>query len=189
MSAQQTGRGVIRVGTFEFDLIVSGFDLDAHADALDELEAKVGDLSFAMLAGTATVAVERAARSLGHAVQSAIADVERLPGVRVERVLPDGHVSQAEIAARIGRTRQSVSQLVQGARGPGGFPEPAFGTGRTALWRWSEVAAWLAAARLIDAEDFQRQAVFDAANAMLDARRAVSGLSGDDQVALRSLVA
>lgn len=176
--------------TFEFDLVLSGLDLDAHAEKLTEFENEVHDVTFAAHGSTVSAAVERSARSLAEAMGSAIADVERLPGVRVQRVLPAGHVSQTEIAARTGRTRQSVSQLVKGTRGPGGFPRPAFGTGRAALWRWSEVAAWLVGAGLMDSERLdQRQAVIDAANAVLDARRVVDVLSADDQAAIRKLVA
>lgn len=176
--------------TYEFDLVLSGLDLDAHDETLTEFENTVDDVTFAAHGPTVSAAVERSARSLAEAVGSAIADIERLPGVRVERVLPDGNVSQAEIAARLGRTRQSVSQLVKGIRGPGGFPAPAFGTGRAALWRWSEVAAWLVEARLMDEDGVdQYQSVIDAANAVLDARRAVRGLSADDQATIRKLVA
>jgi hypothetical protein len=127
---------------------------------------------------------------LAEAVISAIADVERLADVRVERVLPDGLVSQVEIPVRTGRTRQSVSQLVKRIRGPGGFPAPPFGTGRAALWRWSDVVEWLVEADLLDAGKVdEHQRVIDAANAMLDVRKVVTGLSAEDQLTIRQLMA
>lgn len=55
----------------------------------------------------------------------------------------DELVSMADIAERTGRTRQSVSMLVSGQRGPGGFPRPAAGNVRSPLWHWVDVAAWL----------------------------------------------
>lgn len=54
----------------------------------------------------------------------------------------DEYVSASEIAERTGRSRQSISQLVAGDRGPGGFPLPAAGNVRSRLWRWADVAHW-----------------------------------------------
>ncbi len=90
----------------------------------------------------------RSAATLADAVLDAIRELERAqPGWRVVRVEPDELVSAAAIARRLGRTRQSVAQLVAGRRGPGGFPEPAVWVDRAArLWRWSDVAAWCATA-------------------------------------------
>lgn len=177
------------MATYEFDLSVSGLDLDAQEAAIEALEVRAGDLTFAMRDASVIVVVERTAGSLAEAIHGAVADVESIPGAAVERVLPDGAVSQSEIALRIGRTRQSVSQLVMGQRGPGDFPAPAFGYGRTAVWRWSEVAAWLSEAGISVSSDVERQSVIDAANAMLSAKRAVSNLSSDDQESIRGLVA
>jgi len=42
----------------------------------------------------------------------------------VVRVEPDDLVSAAEIARRVGRSRESIRQLGGGLRGPGGFPAP-----------------------------------------------------------------
>jgi predicted DNA-binding transcriptional regulator AlpA len=71
---------------------------------------------------------------------------------------------------RIGRSRQSVDQLVKAQRGPGGFPAPVSGNARNPLWRWAEVEAWFAAYehREIDTE---RPAVTGAINGALEARR------------------
>ena len=53
-------------------------------------------------------------------------------------------VTQSEIARKIGRSRQLVSQYIAGTRGPGGFPAPAHNIADGAsLWHWSEVASWL----------------------------------------------
>uniref|UniRef100_UPI003F492B77 helix-turn-helix transcriptional regulator n=1 Tax=Amycolatopsis sp. CA-096443 TaxID=3239919 RepID=UPI003F492B77 len=50
-----------------------------------------------------------------------------------------------EIAERTGRSREAVRLWANGTRGPGGFPAPAGAAGRTALYDWAEVSAWLPA--------------------------------------------
>ncbi|MGH3819532.1 MAG: helix-turn-helix transcriptional regulator [Pseudonocardiaceae bacterium] len=79
------------------------------------------------------------------AVISAIVDVEQAGiGARVPRVEADGDwLSASEIAARVGRSRQSVALLARGERGPGDFPAPvARQRSSNPLWSWSEVEAW-----------------------------------------------
>ena len=78
------------------------------------------------------------------AVLSAIEAVESVEGLEVVRVDPDELVWASEIAARTGRSRQSIDQLVKGQRGPGGFPPPASHATRNPLWRWSDVEEWFA---------------------------------------------
>jgi len=57
--------------------------------------------------------------------------------------IEDELVTAADIAERTGRSRQSISMLIAGDRGPGGFPLPAAGHPRSALWRWEDVAQWM----------------------------------------------
>jgi hypothetical protein len=85
------------------------------------------------------------APSLSKAVVSAIRDVTNAKiGARVVRVDEFSLVTQAEIARKIGRSRQLVNQYITGVRGPGGFPGPACDiTDGFPLWRWCEVAQWL----------------------------------------------
>jgi hypothetical protein len=71
-------------------------------------------LTFAAFAGEAGALLD--------AVVSAIEAVESVDGLEVLGVEPDELVWASEIAARTGRSRQSVDQLVKGQRGPGGFP-------------------------------------------------------------------
>jgi transcriptional regulator with XRE-family HTH domain len=176
---------------YEFDLIVSGLDME-DPGVLDGFEERAGDITFASHGRVVRAAVDRKARGLGEAIGSAIADVESIPGTRVVRVEPDEHVSQAEIAVRLGRSRQSISQWVAGSRGPGGFPAPAFESGHVALWRWSEVKAWLRAAGLDTNEDQEHEnqasAVIRAANALLEARRAMAALDAKERERLSTFV-
>lgn len=175
---------------YEFDLILAGLDLERGEDHLRSLDTAVDDITLASHGGVVRAAVERRARNLADAIRSAVADVEAVPGVTVLRVEPDEHVSQVEIASRLGRSRQSVSQLVSGSRGPGGFPPPAIRSGHVMLWRWTDVSEWARGAGIADAEaDERRAAVVRAANALLEARRAVAALDEDERASLENLVA
>ena len=79
------------------------------------------------------------------AILGAIRNVQEANiGARVLRVDSCNLVTQAEIARKIGRSRQLVSQYIAGVRGPGGFPAPACNiTDGAPLWYWCEVAHWL----------------------------------------------
>lgn len=107
--------------------------------------AGCGHVAVERRGGVQVVDVEPGAARLADAVLGAIRAIESaVSGVRVVRVEPDELVSAAAIARRLGRSRQSVGQLVAGQRGPGGFPAPAVWVdGRARLWRWSDVAEWL----------------------------------------------
>jgi predicted DNA-binding transcriptional regulator AlpA len=66
-----------------------------------------------------------------------------LPAVRLVRLDAD-LVGVADIAVRAGRSRQNVLQWVDGERrGEQPFPEPEGMAGRSLVWRWGEVDAWL----------------------------------------------
>lgn len=98
--------------------------------------------------GVPVAEFHRSAQTLADAVLGAIRETEKGgSGWRVVRVEPDELVSASAIARRLGRTRQSVAQLVAGRRGPGGFPPPAVWVdGAARLWRFSDVAEWFSAA-------------------------------------------
>jgi hypothetical protein len=127
----------------EFVLILGpGVEVDdATADKL--FEAGCDDGTFGSRGGVAYVDFTREAPTFRGAVLSAIADV-RKAGLPVVRVEPDDLVSVAEIARRIGQTRESVRLYSTGERGPGGFPRPVSGTTRRSpMYRWSDIAGWL----------------------------------------------
>jgi hypothetical protein len=94
--------------------------------------------------GMSVIDLEREAATFADAVLGAVREVEQSGGL-VVRVEPDELVTASALARRIGRSRQSVAQLVAGERGPGGFPAPAIWIdGKTRLWRWTDVAEWFA---------------------------------------------
>jgi hypothetical protein len=119
-----------------------------------------------------SIGFDREAPSLEHALLSAIEEVES-SGFEVLRVEPDEFVSAADIADRTGRSRQSISLLINGARGPGDWPRPVAGNVRSPLWRWNDIAGWFQrfdGSQQVD----QKAADFIAAvNEVLVARRAL----------------
>jgi hypothetical protein len=128
--------------THEFTLILSGVSESTEEMANAVYEAGCDDASLASREGVVFLGFDREAPSFRDAVLSAIRDV-RMAGYQVARVEPDDFVTAAEIARRLGRTRESVRQHILGVRGPGGFPAPVASlTGRSPLWRWAEVADW-----------------------------------------------
>jgi hypothetical protein len=82
------------------------------------------------------------AASLPAAIIAAVRQIERL-GIAVTSVQSTDLVSLKDIAARTGRSYESVRKLAHGQRGPGGFPAP-LSAGQWALYSWAEVSSWLA---------------------------------------------
>lgn len=153
--------------TFSFTLVIEG---DATSeDNLDALfDAGCDDATFSQAPPISYGDFDRRARTLVDAVLSAIAQVEAVDELRVRRVASDDLVTPPEIAKRLGRTRQSIYQLINGDRGDGDFPAPVSTSGgKGKLWDWSEVAAWAGADT-----DLTRPALIAALNGALALRRA-----------------
>ena len=169
-----------------FTLIVDGPDLqdDSLIDAL--FEAGCDDAAIGRVDGIQYVDFDREAASLDRAILSAVADLERIEGVEVVRIADAGLVSMADIATRVGRTREGVRLLVTGARGPGGFPPPLTDPrSRYRLWRWSDVVVWFEkhlGENLTDEDD----EVLAAFNAGLELRHHRRRLAPPDQERLDS---
>ena len=176
------------MSTFHFTLIVEGPDLqdEARIDAL--CEAGCDDAAVGRSDGIQFVDFDREAGSIGHAILSAVDDLETLEGVEVVRIADAGLASLADIAARLGRTRESVRLLVSGARGPGGFPKPVTDPrSRYRLWRWSDVERWCVE-RLGEALPIAQDEVTAAFSAALELRHYRRALAPENPVTLRELV-
>ncbi|HTW07031.1 MAG TPA: hypothetical protein VME46_05965 [Acidimicrobiales bacterium] len=124
--------------SFVFRVRLRGRLSDADADRLyeglgEEVAVEEGPKG-------AFVGFDRHADSFVEAVLDAVNEVVVLGFEPL--AVEDELVSMADIAERCGRTRQSVSMLVSGRRGPGGFPRPVAGNVRSPLWHWADVAAW-----------------------------------------------
>ncbi len=136
-----------------------------------------------------SIGFERHALSLREAILSAIKDVGRA-GFKVLRVEPDELVSGADIAERTGRSRQSISALINGSRGRGGWPRPVAGNVRSPLWRWSDVQAWFQGYDGSQEVNEDEAALIAAINDLLAARHALTHLKKRDRSSLvRQLVA
>lgn len=129
----------------DFVLVLTGIaELTAAVeDAL--FEAGCDDATISFRYGRVFLRFSRTAASLKEAILSAIQDVREADiGADVLRVDGSDLVTQAEIARKIGRSRQLVHQYITGVRGPGGFPAPVSEpTEGAPLWSWCEVAHWL----------------------------------------------
>jgi len=176
------------MSTFHFTLIVEGPDLqdEARIDAL--FEAGCDDAAIGRSDGIQYVDFDREARSLDHAILSAVDDLEKLEGVEAVRIADAGLASLADIAARLGRTRESVRLLASGARGPGGFPNPVTDPrSRYRLWRWSDVERWCVE-QLGEALPISQDEVTAAFSAALELRHFRRAMAPANPITLRELV-
>lgn len=154
----------------EFVLVLSGVR-DIGPRVMDALyEAGCDDATPSMRHGRVYLAFAREAPSLKDAIFSAIRDVKRA-GIGADVLCVDACdlVSLADIARRIGRTRQQVGQYVAGTRGPGGFPAPVCDlTEGHPLWPWCEVARWLWENGIIGEEALHESRLVAAVNSVLE---------------------
>jgi len=168
-----------------FTLTVEGsIGDDRKLDAL--FEAGCGDATFGSVDGATFADFRRVSPSFLHAVRSAIRDVESVRGLRVIRLEPEDLVTMAEIARRLGRSRESVRLLIGGDRGPGGFPAPVSRIrSRSPLWQWTDVSIWASGAlgRPRDPD----AALSASINAALEIRRQRSGLAAGERRFVASL--
>jgi hypothetical protein len=137
--------GAVSGTSHQFDLALDvdadpGTYLEEVADAL--IDAGCDDATFSVRRGVPHAEFTRRGDDFADVVLSALDDVRAVAGVDVVRVEVEQLVTASEIARRLGRSRQSVQQLIAGTRGPGGFPEPADWVRGARLWSWSAVESW-----------------------------------------------
>jgi hypothetical protein len=116
---------------------------------------------------------DRVAPSLPDALATALSELtSALPDATVLRVHEYDLASMSDIAARAGRTPESIRLLVNGRRGPGSFP-PAAGDlgGRMKVWRWADVAQWFDETLGEPLPDTSDSAFLQAFNDALEIRR------------------
>ena len=176
------------MSTFQFTLIVDGPDLQDQP-LIDQLfEAGCDDATIGSRDGVQYVDFDREAEALDDAILSAVEDLETLEGVKVIRIADAGLASLADIATRVGRTRESVRLLMNGTRGPGNFPKPVTDPrSRYRLWHWSEVARWFKEHR----GEFPAVAGHELAamcNAALEIRRGRRLLEPSTSISLREIL-
>ncbi len=165
--------GTTSMQEHDFALIVGGVGQLTNEVENALFEAGCDDATLSIRYGLLYMEFSRQARSLKDAILSAIADVQKAGiGAEVLRVDECNLVTAAEIARRIGRTRQMVHQYMTGQRGPGGFPPPACHLAEGApLWEWCAVSHWLAQNDILRPEESWNAEVVAAINNQLEAAR------------------
>jgi len=140
----------------EFTLTLQGDFEDLTEEMLDRLfEAGCDDATVSMTGGRVFLDFDREAASMKDALVDAIRDV-RAAGLEVDRVATSELVTKAEIARRLGRSRQRASQWTAEEGSRHDFPAPACRAAEgQSLWRWTEVAHWAYENDLADAEVWQ----------------------------------
>lgn len=170
--------------THEFTLVISG-DIQAQETIEALFERGCDDATFGTVDGVGYGDFHRESPSSLDAVVSAVRAVESVPGLRVLRVEPDDLVTAAEIAKRLGRTRESVRLLIAGERGDGTFPAPmSHLRTRNRLWRWSDVASW---AQRTTPEEIAQAEALATVNAALDLRNRAAALPAEQRRLVTSL--
>jgi hypothetical protein len=165
-------------------------------DDADELSTrlyeKIDDASLMGPNGDGSFLLEfdRKASGLPHALTSATKELLNvLPDAEILRIEEDDLATMTDIAKRAGRTPESIRLLVNGRRGPGGFP-PAAGRldARTRVWRWSDVGEWFANALVAPLPDTEDSAFLLAFNDALELRRLADRLGEQQREAVASVL-
>ena len=157
---------------YDFALVLQGFDLSD--DVMNRLfDAKCDDATFSVRYGRVFAEFSREAESYSAALLGAIRDVRAAGvGAVVLRVNTCDLVTAAEIARRIDRSRELISQYISGDRGPGGFPPPeCFLADDKPLWTWCAVSHWLAENQLIRPEEYGEAQFVSVVNDWLSSQR------------------
>jgi hypothetical protein len=145
-------------------------DQEPSAEQLDALvEAGCDDAAFGVEHGLAVAEFDRIAPALADAIASAVLAVESV-GLRAVRVIDEDLLTLADIADRIGRSRESIRRYTTGERASGGFPPPVNpARDGVTFYRWSEVAPWLR--ERLDIDLLDRDPALVVANLVLQARQ------------------
>ncbi len=175
--------------TFTFRFLSPGCSAD---DLSTRLYERIDDASLMGPDEDESFLLEFDRRSLGlpRALTSALMELAAaLPEAQVLRVEEDDLATMGDIAERAGRTPESVRLLVNGKRGPGGFP-PAAGRldARTKVWRWSDLADWFADALGEPLPDTADSAFLAAFNDALEIRRLTQKLDGQQRRAVAEVL-
>ncbi|WP_426575278.1 DNA-binding protein (plasmid) [Xenorhabdus stockiae] len=160
---------------YNFNIVVGGKKIttdDSLGDIADALyEAGCGDGDPEVCNGTLYVNFTRHSESYAKAVQSAIANIESVAGLRCLSVDMSEIISLSDAAERTGLTTSALSRYYKGSRGAGNFPTPIFRVdSNRPLWAWTDIAEWLAQHDLIDDELVEQARITDAINTALSIR-------------------
>ena len=164
------------MNTYEFSLVLSGIN-ENTPDLEDALfEAGCDDGLVCTYSNTVYIDFMREAKSYREAVMSAIRNVESSTlNARVVSVDAGDLVGITDIAQLSEISKKTISAYKDGKRGAGDFPNPIQRLkNKSPLWRWSDVATWLADNGKIDIELAQNALITEAFNNALAQRAAPS---------------
>jgi hypothetical protein len=154
--------------TFNVSLVLDNFELCELN--LTRLFGALPDAVPAAVGGVVTLTTPVVAADAKVAAFELVDVIGDLFPTAVVRRLDQDLVSISDIAERTERSRESVRLLVEGKRGPGGFPAPVgiVGDG-IRIWPWAVVVEWFAS-RLDD--DLGERGIPPEVAAVVDARLA-----------------
>jgi hypothetical protein len=153
------------VETYSVSLVLENVELTD--EVIDELFASIEDVVPSSIDGvvkvTAPVAASDAASAAFHLADQVQAVLPQAIPVRLDQDL----VSIPDVAERTDRTRESIRLLVEGKRGPGGFPAPVGTVGDAIrVWPWAAVIDWF---RTALGEDLGERGIPPETAALVDA--------------------
>lgn len=133
--------------TYKMGIVFEGLGQGSH----HAVSAMLPGAAFGEFGGLTTVTAKIIAPGPAAAIswleERVIKAVPAAVPLRVDQNL----VSVRDIARRVSRTRESVRLLVDGKRGPGGFPAPLGTVGEgTRVWPWAIVLEWFDQALGVD---------------------------------------
>ena len=155
------------MGTHSFTIVLDRQPTDSELDELFSIGCD--DAAFGTEGGVPTAEFDREAPDLANAIASAVRALEWVH-LSPLRVVDQDLLTLADMAHRVGQSRESIRRYTQGSRGPGGFPPPVNpARDGTTFYRWSEAAPWFTRHLGVDVADSDSTLV--AANLILQARR------------------
>ena len=157
---------------YTFSLVLSGVNIDTPELEDKLFEAGCDDGLICFYGSTVYIEFDRESDNLKSAIMSAIKNVEQANvSAMVISVDAGDYVGLSDVSELTEISKQSIALLKDGKRGPGTFPNPVLRlTGRQPLWRWGEVADWLAVHNKIDSELADNARVIESINLALEIR-------------------
>lgn len=146
---------------FQFTLVLK--NVNEHTKNLEDslFKANCDDALINFRSGAVYLDFDREALSLEDAVISAIKDVRSASiNIQVESVAPENLVTEAEIAKRLKKSRQTISLWITGERRKL-FPHPVMRLAeKSPLWSWYDITLWLYENNLIQDQEIIENALF-----------------------------
>jgi len=151
----------MKTKTYEFTLVLKNVEENTNRLEDSLYEAGCDDALINFRNGAVYLDFVRKAKSLEEAVISAIRNVQSASvDAEVASVTPENLVTEAEIAKRLNKSRQTISLWIKGQRRKS-FPHPVMRLSeKSPLWNWSEVVNWLYDNQIINDKEIITRALF-----------------------------